>query len=108
MSEIIALNNDNFEAEVLHSEKPVVIDFGAPWCSQCKALAPLFDEMAEKWKDQIRFATCDVAAAPDIAVRYGIRSVPVFLFLKNGEETDRFYGMISRSELEKNIRKLTE
>ena len=103
--EITELTADNAGA-FFASELPLLIDFGAAWCTQCKGLDPLFESLAESYGDKIRFGKCDVGETPDIAAKYGVRSVPVFLLLKDGEEAAHLYGSISRKQVEAAIQKV--
>ncbi|MEE4356025.1 MAG: thioredoxin [Desulfococcaceae bacterium] len=105
---IFDVDGKNFEDEVLRSEQAVMIDFWAPWCTQCKALEPLISQFAEKYAGQMRFAKCNLAENTDIAVKYGIRSVPFLLFIKKGEVAEQLHGMVSKPQLEKVFQKLTD
>jgi thioredoxin 1 len=85
-----------------------MIDFWAPWCTQCKALTPLVEELAGAYGDKILFAQCNLTENTPIAVKYGIRSIPTFLFLKKGQVIEQLYGMISKNQFEKVLKTLTE
>ncbi len=105
---IFEVNEKNFEAEVLQSDKPVMIDFWAPWCTQCKALDPLIAQLADLYSGRVGFGKCNLTENTAIAVTYGIRSVPFFLFFKNGNVAEQVYGTVSKSRLETILRKLTD
>ena len=81
MSEVI-LNSDNFEAEVLKSDKPVLVDFFATWCGPCKMTAPHVARLADAYKDSVKVCKLDVDEAPDVAQRYGVSSIPTILVFK--------------------------
>lgn len=93
----------NFEAEVLKSELPVLVDFFAQWCGPCKMMAPLVDKMAEKYEGQMKIGKLDVDDAMEIAQKYRVASIPTFIFFKNGEAVATIVGGMSASELESKI-----
>lgn len=96
--EIMKVTSENFEKEVLNSEKPVVIDFYADWCGPCKMYAPIVESVATENED-IKVVKINIDNAQDIAVKYNVMSIPTTIIIKNGEEVDRAVGMISKSEL---------
>lgn len=93
----------NFEAEVLNSELPVLVDFFAQWCGPCKMMAPLVEKMAEKYEGQMKIGKLDVDDAMEIAQKYRVASIPTFVFFKKGEPVATFVGGMSASELESKI-----
>ena len=100
---VIEVNDSNFEAVVLKSEKPVMVDFWATWCGPCRMLSPLVDEMAGKYDGQIVVAKCNVDDASEVPATWGIRNIPILLFFKNGELTDRSVGAMTKAELDAKI-----
>lgn len=92
-------NDVNFEAEVLKSDVPVLVDFTATWCGPCKALAPIIDKVADEFGDKVKVGKVDIDDAAAIATKYGIRSVPTVLIFKNGEEKGRNVGLTTRDKL---------
>lgn len=96
--EIMKVTSENFEKEVLNSEKPVVIDFYADWCGPCKMYAPIVESVATENED-IKVVKINIDNAQDIAAQYNVMSIPTTIIIKNGEEVDRAVGMISKSEL---------
>ena len=101
----LAINQANLE-EVLASGKPVVIDFWAEWCGPCRMIAPIVDELAAEYGDQVVIGKCDVQENDDIAVKYSVRNIPTLLFLKNGELVDKQVGACSKDALKAKIEKL--
>ena len=97
---MIQATEKNFD-ELLSTEKPFMVDFGAEWCGPCKALAPMIAELAETYKEQAVIAACDVEA-----VRYSIRNIPTVIFLKEGKEVGRQVGAIAKSVLEEKLKAL--
>lgn len=103
MSEVI-LTSENFEATALQSEKPVLVDFWAPWCAPCKIMGPIVEEIAAE-RDDIVVGKLNVDDAPRIAERYNILSIPTFIIFKRGQVADQFSGTISREALIERIEK---
>ena len=86
------ITNTNL-AEVLADDKLVIVDFWAVWCGPCRMLSPTVDELAETYADKIDVVKCNVDDCQEIAMEYGIRSIPTLLFFKNGEVVDRLVGV---------------
>ena len=97
---ITMITNDNFEQEVLKSEKPVVCDFYATWCGPCKMMAPVFEEAAEKLNDVLKFCKIDIDEAGLPAVEYKVMSVPTLIIFKDGNEYKRSVGMLGEKEFD--------
>lgn len=96
--EILKINEDNFEKEVLESEKTVLIDFFADWCGPCKMLSPIIEQFAKE-NEKVKVVKINVDELPDLAVKYGVRSIPTLVVIKNGEEVNRSVGLIDKSEI---------
>ena len=96
---VLEVSNDNFESEVVKSEKPVLVDFWAEWCGPCKQIAPVVEEIAGEHSDKLKVCKMDVDANRETAVQFGIRSIPTLLILKNGEVAGSQIGAISKQQL---------
>ncbi len=101
---IIQLTSDNFETEVLNSDKPVLVDFYADWCGPCKMMAPVVDQIAEE-NDDIKVGKINVDDEQDLAAKYGVMSIPTIGFFKGGDIVDKSVGAKPKSELLKMIGK---
>jgi thioredoxin 1 len=97
MSNYIELNNDNFETTV--KEGVSLVDFWAPWCGPCRMLSPVIDELANDFENKANICKVDTDAQQDLAVKYGVRSVPTILFMKDGEIVDQLIGAQSKQVL---------
>ncbi|MBW1692664.1 MAG: thioredoxin [Deltaproteobacteria bacterium] len=98
--DILEIDDNSFDSEVLQSEKPVLVDFWAPWCGPCRAIAPLVEELAVDYGDKIKFAKCNVDDNPITPGKYGIKSIPTLIFFKEGNVVDKVIGMVAKSRLE--------
>jgi thioredoxin 2 len=100
----IELTADNFDRHLGSNDLPVVVDFWAPWCGPCRAMAPAYDQVAQELASEARVAKVDTEREPDIAARFGIRSIPTLIAFRNGREVARQSGALDRSGLVRWIR----
>lgn len=100
---VMEVNDNSFDAEILQAEMPVLVDFWAPWCGPCKAIAPVVQELAETFGDKIKFAKCNVDDNPVTPGKYGIRAIPTLILFKGGDVVDQITGMVAKSKLEEAI-----
>jgi thioredoxin 1 len=100
----IQINDSTFGVEVLQSERPVLVDFWAPWCGPCRALGPTIEELARAYGETAKVGKIDVDANPDAASTYRITALPSVLLFKGGREIDRIVGLQPRTRYEEALR----
>ena len=96
MSNVIELNDSNFDDEVVNSDLPVLVDFWAEWCGPCKMIAPSVEKISEEYSDKLKVGKLDVDSNPNISSTFGIRSIPTLLIFKNGSPVDQIVGAVSK------------
>jgi thioredoxin 1 len=100
MSELTHINQDVFPTEVLQADKPVLVDFGAVWCSPCKMLDPLVAELAGEWGDKVKVVKVDVDYNPELAMQYQVLGVPTLILFVNGQPRERLSGFKPKKQLQ--------
>lgn len=101
---IIEIDDDSFEKIVLKSDKPVMVDFWAPWCGPCKAIGPTVEALSKTYGDQMAFAKVNVDENPLSPSKYGVQAIPTLIFFKNGEIAEQITGMVAKEKLEETIK----
>jgi thioredoxin 1 len=98
------ISDDSFEKIVLKSDKPVMVDFWAPWCGPCKAIAPTIDALEKEFGDKMTFVKVNVDDNPVSPGKYGVQAIPTLIFFKNGKIADQITGMVAKQKLEETIK----
>ncbi len=99
----MTITNDNFN-ELVATGKPIVLDFGATWCGPCKRVAPIIEALASEYEGQAIIGKADVEEEEDLAMQFGVRSVPTILYIKGGEVVDKQVGAASRQIIEDKLK----
>jgi thioredoxin 1 len=99
MSNLLEINDDEFQTEVLESEGLVLVDFGAVWCSPCKMLDPVVEELAGEWGDSVKVVKLDVDNNPNIAMNYQVMGVPTLMLFKGGAVLERLTGFMPKPKI---------
>ena len=105
MGKITEVGDNNFDAEVLRSDLPVLVDFWAPWCGPCKSIAPIVEEIAGQFEGKLKVAKLNVDDYPATASRYGIRGIPNLIILKAGAVKEQIVGAVPKAKLVSAIEK---
>lgn len=99
MADINQITPENFDS-IVNDSLPVLVDFWAPWCGPCRSLSPIVDEVADELAGKLGVAKCNVDDNQDLAMKYGVMSIPTLIVFKNGEEIDRSVGALPKARLQ--------
>tara|TARA_B100001142_G_scaffold298434_1_gene321592 strand:+ start:583 stop:939 length:357 start_codon:yes stop_codon:yes gene_type:complete len=99
----VNVTDNTWEDEVLNSDLPILVDFWAEWCGPCKMIAPAVHDLAEEYTGKLNVAKVDIDNSPEIATKYGIRSIPALIFFKDGKPVDQVIGALPKGALKKKI-----
>ena len=105
MSTAEQVTDSTFTQEVLDSEVPVLVDFWAPWCGPCRMVAPVVDEIAAQYEEKIKVVKVNTDENPNVASKYGIRSIPTLMIFKGGQKVDMVVGAVPKTTLANTIEK---
>ena len=106
MADVVEVNDQNFQAEVLESDKPAIIDFWAEWCAPCRAIAPIIKELASEYGDKVKIVKMDIDANPATPGQYGVRAIPTVLAFQNGQVVEQLQGQRPKADFESMVNKL--
>lgn len=98
---VLEFSDSNFETEVLNSDKPVLVDFWAPWCGPCRMISPTIDQLAAENGDKFRIGKVNIDDSPATPAKYGISGIPTLLIFKGGQVVQRFTGVTDKQTLQK-------
>ena len=105
MSSSSPVTDESFKDDVLESDVPVLVDFWAPWCGPCRMVAPVVDEIAEQYDGQIKVVKLNTDENPQVASKYGIRSIPTLMIFKGGQRVDMVVGAVPKTTLANTLEK---
>lgn len=100
---IVQISDDTFESEVIQSSVPVLIDFWAPWCGPCRAIAPIVDQLADEYAGKLKIVKMNVDDNPRTPANYGVRGIPNLILFKNGKVEQQIVGAVPKAHLVKAI-----
>ena len=103
---LLEIDDSSFEVQVLQADKPVLVDFWAPWCGPCKAIGPVVEKLAVNYGDQILFTKCNADDSQKTTAKYGIKSIPTLMFFKDGTVFDKITGMTNQAKIEAVLKKI--
>jgi thioredoxin 1 len=96
---VMQVTDGDFQEKILKSDIPALVDFWAPWCGPCKAIAPMINELAGEYEGKVKIAKMNVDENPETPGKYGIRAIPTLIFFKNGKVADQITGAVGKTQL---------
>ncbi len=99
MAQILDLTDDTFESEVMHENRPVLVDFGAEWCKPCKQLDPIVEELAEEWGSAVKVVKLDIDENINTTMKYSVMGVPTLMLFVAGEPVERLKGFLPKKKI---------
>jgi len=106
MAEVIDVTDQTFEAEVLQSDKPAIIDFWAEWCAPCRQISPIIKEIAAEYGDRVKIVKMDIDSSPNTPGQYGVRAIPTILAFKDGQVVQQIQGARPKADFESMVKNL--
>lgn len=103
---IFEISDASFDKDVMESDKPVLVDFWAPWCGPCRAIAPIIEEIAGEFGEKIKICKCNVDDNPITPGKFGVKAIPTLIFFKNGNSEEQITGMAAKAKIVEIINKL--
>lgn len=105
---VLEITKDNYDAEVVNSDLPVIVDFWAEWCGPCKMMAPVFEKVSANYEGKLKFAKLDTQAEPELTQNFSIQGIPCLIVIKDGKEVDRIVGFHPEPQLKSAIDSIVE
>ena len=106
MAKIHDVTDSTFQAEVLDSERPVLVDFWAEWCAPCRALAPVIQQIADEHESKLRVVKLDVDSSPSTPAKFSVRAMPTLLFFRDGQVVDSLVGAVPKKQVDDKVQAL--
>jgi thioredoxin 1 len=106
MAETLEVTDDTFEAEILQSDKPAVVDFWAEWCAPCRAISPIMQQLSEEYGDRLKITKMNIDDSPRTPGEYGVRAIPTVLAFHNGQVVEQLVGARPKASFDEMVKKL--